>query len=77
MGKKNTPNDSGLTTEKTIRLIFSKAKELCDLLGTVGLDMYITINSNDFYISQRYDKDASFVDESDNRDNSGGNRGET
>lgn len=57
-----------LEIEGKINLIFSKAKELCELVGTMYCEMSITINSDKFYITQRYDKDSSFADKSDNSD---------
>lgn len=65
-----------LETEEKIKLIFLKAKELCNLVGTMNCGMCITINNDNFCITQSYDRDTSFVDESDNRDYNGGNRGQ-
>ncbi len=58
-----------LETEEKFKLIFSKAKELCNLVGTMHCDLCITINSDDFWISQRYDKDVSFANDCDNSNN--------
>lgn len=62
-----------LEVEERFKLICSKAKELCNLLGIMHCDMCIKIDSDNFWISQRYDKDVSFADDCDNGNNNGHN----
>ena len=75
MENKKAPKGA-LETEEKLKLIFSKAKELCNLVGTMNCDMCITINGDYFWISQLYDQDSSFIDESDYSDYDGGDRGD-
>lgn len=74
MSEKKKSSAMELEVEEKFKLIFSKAKELCNLVGTMNCDMCITINSDDFLISQRYDKDVSFANDCDNSNNDGSNR---
>ena len=73
MSENKKSSDSELKIEERTRLIFEKAKELCNLLGPMPFAC-ITIDSDNFCISQLYDKDSSFVDEGDNSDYDGSNR---
>lgn len=71
--KKEKSSELELGTEEKIELVFEKAKELCRLVGAIHFDMSITIDSENFYISQRYDKDVSFANERDNSNNDSNN----
>ena len=72
MENKKAPKGE-LEIEEKLKLIFSKAKELCNLVEAMPCYMRITIDSDNFWISQRYDKDVSFANDCDNSNNDGNN----
>ncbi len=73
MENKKAPKGE-LEIEEKLKLIFSKAKELCNLVEAMPCYMRITIDSDNFYITQQYDKDSLFAEDSDNSNDDSSNR---